>query len=116
MRILIAALIAAFFMSSPALADKCGAGTGPVETLIGFLNQRNITSSFEVPEPNASAVTAMINDMEPKTDWKADRVVVYYDSRAALLVLHIGDCFSSPGPMPHSAVEGILREAAKGQS
>jgi len=115
MRTLIAALVAVFLCSN-AYAQECGPGTGPVEMLASYLNQNNITANFQVPEPNASAVVAKINSMEPVTDWEPDRVVVYYNQRAALLVLHMGECFASPGPMPHSVVEGMLREAARNQS
>jgi hypothetical protein len=113
MRTLIVALMAAFFMSGSAYA-QCSEGTAPVETLVKFLNDNNVTESFQVKEPYASSVTSFVNAMDPPTNWKPDRVIVYFDHRAAMIVLHIGECFATLGPMPRHVVKRIIVQSAKG--
>lgn len=106
MRTLLAALVAVFLCSN-AYAQECGPGTAPVEYLADYLNRNGVTEYFVVEEPKRSMVVDRINKAQPPTDWNPDKVLVYVKGGGALLVLFIGDCYASPGPMPRGMLEGL---------
>ena len=107
-RVLLAALIAAFFMSS-AVAQEC---QSPAAVAVSAMSRVPEATVKEVLHGDAAdAIIAAYNEMEPQSTFIAESVAVIQAPRfpVYLLIAYLGSCVVFADEMPREMYDAIRK-------